>query len=176
MTMRTMAVALALGLVAPFAHAGDIRIETPWARPAIADRPTAAYMTIRNAGEAADRLVGATSPAFTRIELHETTMAEGVMRMAEVAGIEAPAGGAVDLAPGGLHLMLFGAEERLAEGDRIPFTLRFERAGEVAIEIDIRSRPPEGAPSGGATHHGGHDHGSQDHGGHGGHGDHSTSN
>lgn len=148
--MRRLLIATAMALVAAgaaFAHeyaAGPLRIAHPWTRPTAAGAPAAAgYMEIANTGRAADRLVLASTPHAARVEIHQSSMEGSVMRMnALPQGVEIPAGGAVSLSPGGLHLMLFGPRGAVAEGDRIPLTLVFAKAGKVTVELAAESRPP----------------------------------
>ena len=130
---------------------GGLTIDHPWARPTLPGRPSAAYAEIRNAGETPDRLVGAASPAFGAIELHATVRDGDVMRMERVEAIEVPAGGAVSLAPGGFHVMLFDPAEALADGAEFPLTLSFEAAGEVEVTVAV-----ETPAAGEADAHGGH--------------------
>jgi copper(I)-binding protein len=67
------------------------------------------------------------------------------MRMREVKGYEVPANGSFELKPGGAHLMLVDVRRPFREGDRIPLTLRFEKAGEIKTELVVsRSAPPSG--------------------------------
>lgn len=131
--------ALTAAATAAFAHDAAISVESAWTR---ATAPSAknggAYMTIRNTGPADDRLVAAASPAATRAELHAHTMTDGVMRMRPVAdGVAVPAGGAAELKPGGLHVMLLGLTAPLAEGATIPVTLTFEHAGAITVEVPV---------------------------------------
>lgn len=62
-------------------------------------------------------ITGASSDAFASVELHETQLVDGVSRMREVPSLQLPAGGEVELRPGGLHLMLMRPPTPLAEGD-----------------------------------------------------------
>jgi len=133
---------LAAGLLPMWARAqAPITIETPWTRAAGAGGQGAGFITIRNSG-AADRLLSATSPAAGRTELHTMIRDGDVMRMRQVEGIALPAGEAVTLAPGGLHIMLIGLTRPLAVGETVPITLVFERAGAVTVELAVR---PAGA-------------------------------
>ena len=117
---------------------GDLEIEKPWAR---ATPPGAAvgggYLTIRNKGAAGDRLVGVSSPASARVEMHEMAMEKDVMRMREVKGVDVPAKKSVEFRPGGFHLMLMELKAPLRQGDKVPVTLRFEKAGEVKTELVV---------------------------------------
>ena len=135
------------------ARVGALTIAHAWSRPGFPNRPAAAYMAISNTGSSADRLLSAASPAFEMIELHTVEMADGVMAMKMVEAIAVPGGETVDLAPGGFHLMLFGARTPFREGERFPVTLTFETAGTVEVRVRVRKR---GGDAGGHGDHAGH--------------------
>lgn len=120
---------------------GEVAIAHPWTRAVGASAPTAAgYMVLRNEGSAPDRLIAASTPRARAIEMHQMSMADGIMRMRPLPeGILLPPGEAVRLEPGGLHLMLVGPMGALAQGTRVPVTLRFERAGEVTVELAVEA-------------------------------------
>jgi copper(I)-binding protein len=125
-------------LVALLLAATPVKIEDPWTRATPPGAKVAAgYMKITSG--AADRLIGAASPAAARVELHVTTKQGDVMRMREVKAYDIPAGGSFALEPGGAHLMLVDLKAPLKEGARVPMTLRFERAGEVKTELAVRA-------------------------------------
>ena len=144
------AMALAIIVGAPLAAAahgyplGALTIGHPWSRPTSPGAPTAAgYLTITNTGTTPDRLLGGSTPAATRIEIHVTSMTGGIMRMRPVVGgLLAPAGQTVTLAPGGYHLMIVGPKHAFRIGDHIPATLRFEHAGEVKVEFYVEAAAP----------------------------------
>lgn len=121
------------------ARVGDLVVESPWARASIGrSRPGAAYLTIRNEGEAADTLVGIETPIAGMAEVHETTTSsEGVSRMAPAGPVEIPPGASVALAPGGLHAMLMQLKEPLVEGGSFPLTLTFAKAGSVEVRVPV---------------------------------------
>jgi copper(I)-binding protein len=131
--------------LAACAPAGSsIAIEGAWGRasPKVA-MAGAFYMTIRNTGAQADRLVSATSGACGTVELHESYQTpEGAMGMRPVAGgfVEIPAGGMVELKVGGLHIMCIDKKVDFKAGVKIPLTLKFEKAGEKTLEIEIRQQ------------------------------------
>ena len=82
----------------------------------------------------------AETPRATRVELHEMSITDGIMRMRPIAGgIALPAGGEVRLAPGGLHLMLIGPKGGFEQGVRVPTTLVFERAGRITVELAVEA-------------------------------------
>ncbi|WP_424812341.1 copper chaperone PCu(A)C [Roseococcus sp. YIM B11640] len=127
---------------------GPIRVETPWTRAAGQGMQGAGFMTLRNTGTEPDRLVSATTPAAQRVELH-TSLREGdVMRMRPVEDIPVPPGGSVSLAPGGLHMMLMGLTQRLEAGQSVPVTLRFARAGEVTVQLQVQAAGARGPMQG----------------------------
>jgi copper(I)-binding protein len=156
--LRAALLAGAAFIVSPaIAHdfrAGDLAIGHPWTRAVGANAPTAAgYLTIRNTGSTPDRLVGAETPRARAVELHEMTMTDGVMRMRPISGgIEIAPGAEVKLAPGGLHLMIQGPQGGFQQGEKIPVTLVFERAGRVAVELAVDAPGARG----GAQQHDGH--------------------
>jgi copper(I)-binding protein len=98
------------------------------------------FMTLQSA--AADRLLGGTTPVAERLELHTMTMEGDVMKMRQIERIDLPAGQRVELKPGGLHVMFIGLKQPLAVGAKVPVTLKFEKAGELKIEMTVTSRPP----------------------------------
>src|SRR5262245_30779477 len=116
----------------------QVRIEEPWTRATPPGAKIGAgYMTIKST--AADRLVGASSPAAAKVELHVTEKKGDVMRMRQVKAYDIPAGGSFELSPGGAHLMLVDLKAPLKEGGKVPMTLRFEKAGEVKVELQVRA-------------------------------------
>ncbi len=126
-----------LALVASPAMA-QITVSDAWTRATAPGAKIAAgYMTIRNAAPSADRLVAASSPAAQKVEPHVTVKDGDIYRMREVKGYDIPAGGSFELKPGGAHLMLVNVRAPLKEGDKVPLTLRFERAGEVRTELHV---------------------------------------
>ncbi len=156
MTYR-IALALVAALTAPaFARdvrKGSITVSQSWSR-ATSPRATvgAGFLTIRNSGAQADRLLSATSPRAARVEIHTMSMEGGVMRMRLlVDGIAIPAGGTATLSPGGNHIMLIGLKTPLKAGERVAATLRFARTGIVTVHFAIGG-PGDAAP---VAQHGG---------------------
>ena len=116
----------------------QVTIETAWSRAtAPGAKVGAGYFTIRNQSAAPDRLVGASSPAAARVETHVIEKQGEILRMREVKGYEVPAKGRFELKPGGPHLMLVDIKAPLKEGDRVPLTLKFEKAGEVGVQLRV---------------------------------------
>jgi len=132
-------VTVTLFLLASFPVLAQVKVDDAWARATPPGAKIAAgYLTIRNAG-GADRLVSATSPAAEKVETHTTVKDGDISRMREVKGYAVPAKGMVELTPGGSHLMLVNIKAPLKEGDKVPLVLRFEKAGEVKVELAVRA-------------------------------------
>jgi periplasmic copper chaperone A len=74
------------------------------------------------------------------VELHRMEMDGNVMRMREVDGIDVPAGQTVRLQSGGLHIMFVGLTQTLKNGATIPLTLRFEKGGEVKVNMKVMNQ------------------------------------
>jgi len=143
--LLTLAALIFVGITVWAAEAGPIEVSAAWARPTIGEnRVTAAYMTIANKGEAADRLNGARTPKAETVEIHETKMTSaGVMQMREVAdGLPIEAGAELVLAPGGTHFMLLGLEDALRAGEELVLTLDFANAGAVDVTVPVSANPP----------------------------------
>jgi hypothetical protein len=138
------------GAMASFA-VGDLVIESPWARESVT-RTGAAYLTVRNGGDADDRLIGVATEVADKAELHASVVQDGVMRMRPLEAVEVPAHGEAALEPGGIHVMLIGLKAPLEEGGTFALMLVFENAGEIEVMATI-----EDIAHGGAGHH--HDHG-----------------
>lgn len=120
------------------ARAGDMVIERPWARASIvANRPAAAYLTVRNQGTASDTIVSVRSPVAGRAEIHAITNDGGVMKMAPAGPIEIPAGSEQSLAPGGLHIMMTKLKAPLVKGETLEMTIVFEKAGDVTVQVPV---------------------------------------
>ncbi len=123
------------------AHAAsDLVITDPVSRATPAGAPTGiGYMTIANKGEVPDRLVSASSPLADHVEIHEMSVANGIMTMHPVpGGLAVPAHGSVTLKPGSYHLMLIGPKQPFKAGDTIPVTLTFEHAGSEQIGLSVK--------------------------------------
>ncbi|MEW9897735.1 copper chaperone PCu(A)C [Chitinivorax sp. PXF-14] len=136
-----MASCLALGSLAQ-AHqykAGDLGIDHPWARATVPGATTGAvYLQVRNTGKNADTLLSASGPELAdKVEVHSHVIDNGVAKMRPVPQVSLPAGEAVTFKPGGLHIMLMGLKAPLQQGQKLPLTLKFERAGEVKVEVKV---------------------------------------
>lgn len=126
---------------------GELLIDAPWSRALPPNTPAnAVYFTVRNNGLTGDRLVGAGTPNAAKAELHTHIRMGEVMRMQRIDSLAIPAGTEVQFAPSGNHVMLFDLKRPLAAGERFPLTLEFEKAGKIAIEVNVlRDAPtPEG--------------------------------
>ena len=146
--MRIPLLILAFFLALP--AQAQVAIEKPWLRAtAPGARVAGGYMTISNQG-AADKLVSVSSPAAARVEMHVHVNDNGVMKMREVPGYDVPAKGAFELKPGGAHLMFMEPKRPFKEGDKLPVTLKFEKAGEVRAEFEVGGMGATAAP---AEHH-----------------------
>lgn len=166
--LKALAAAVIMSLAASHSFAadvvkGDISIANSWTR-ATPPRAMAGggFAEITNSGTEDDRLVAASSPAAGRVELHEMSVADGVMVMREKdGGIAVPAGETVALKPGGLHIMFMELAGPFKQGDTVPVTLTFEKAGAVDVELSVEKI---GAKGMGSMAHGNMDHGKMGHG------------
>ncbi len=119
--------------------AGNICVEQAWARAMPPTSQTAAvYFSVVNKGDRADTLKSASTAAAGLVMMHRTTTSPGnIVRMEMVGGVNLAPGARVTFAPIGYHLMLEGLKERLTQGKMISVTLQFEKAGTLAIPVQI---------------------------------------
>lgn len=141
-----------LAACAAGAAQAQVQVEDPWVRGMVeAQKTTGAFMRLTSAQTL--KLVGASSPAAGVVEVHRTSMEGGVMRMRRVEALELPAGQAVELKPGGYHVMLMQVKTPLKAGQTVPITLEFEANGKresVTVQAPVRAL---GAPAHGHGKH-----------------------
>jgi copper(I)-binding protein len=122
-------------------QAGAISVKAAWSRatPEGAD-VAVGYFTITNNGDAPDRLVSANADFAGQTEMHQMTMANGVMRMRPVPeGVTIPAKGSVVFSPDSYHLMFMGLKGPFKEGETVAGSLTFEHAGKVEITFNVKA-------------------------------------
>ncbi len=98
-----------------------------------------AYMTLQNKGNADVIIEAAASPQFRRVELHETSLEDGVSRMRPVSSLSVPAGGEVQLMQGGVHLMLLEPRQDLQSGDTVSLEIQHNE-GLLIVDATLQSR------------------------------------
>jgi copper(I)-binding protein len=156
--VRSIAAAAALMLaVAPAIgqefKSGDITIEQPWSRATPKGAPVAGgYMVIHNAGKTTDRLTGGSFDFAGKVQIHEMTMQDGVMKMRPLpAGLEIPPGGTVTLDPNGYHVMFMDLKRQLTQGETVKGALDFEHAGPIEVEFKVGGMGDRGPGAAGNT-------------------------
>jgi len=118
------------------AGGGSLQVKDAWARPSLADGNSAAFFVIDNPG-ADDRLLSVSSDVAVAVEMHQTTMEDGVMQMNQQENVPVPKG-KTTFEPGGLHVMLIGLKNDLTVGDSFDITLNFETAGEQVLTVTVQ--------------------------------------
>lgn len=144
--MLKFAATLALILLALPAAAHDYTVGTIsighiWAAESTPQAKNGvAYVPLKNNGKEADVLKGADSPGAEKVEFHQTTIEDGVAKMRPLNGVALAPGEEVDLKPGGKHIMLIGLKKQLLDGEKLPITLHFEKAGDITVEAHIQKK------------------------------------
>jgi len=147
--MKHLSTTLALLLATTLAHA-QTTVAEPWVRGTVAQQK-ASGMFARITSAQGGRLVSASSPVAGVVEIHEMAMSGDVMRMRALPnGLDLPAGKAVELKPGGFHIMLMDLKQQLKAGDTVPVTLVIESADKkretVEIKAPVKAMNPTAAP------------------------------
>lgn len=128
---------LASALLAGAAQA-QVSVNDAWVRATVpTQKATGAFMRLQAAQDS--KLVSATSSAARSVEVHEMSMQNDVMKMRQVPFVALPAGKAVELKPGGYHLMLLDLNKQVKDGDTVPLTLVFEGKGGRRQSVDIQA-------------------------------------
>ncbi|MBR0789103.1 copper chaperone PCu(A)C [Bradyrhizobium manausense] len=146
------AVVIATPVRADDVKAGDLVISQAWSRATPGGAKVAGgFLTIENKGSAPDKLVAVSAEIAGKAEVHEMTMVNGVMKMRPLdKGLVIEPGKTVKLAPGGNHLMLQDLKGPFKEGEKVPVTLQFEKAGKVSVSLDVQGVGAQ-APGGGGA-------------------------
>jgi hypothetical protein len=138
--------------------ASKLTVKDAWARPTIAMEgmgdatpaaddhsgmqmdgvTSAAYMMIENAG-GGDKLLSVSGDVAAMIQVHQTKESNGMMMMEEAKdGVDVPANGALELKPGGYHVMLMNVKNQLKPGDTFKLTLKFSSGAEIPVDVTVR--------------------------------------
>ena len=129
---------IAAALLAALAAQAQTSVKDAWVRGTVAgQKATGLFGQITSAS--GGKLVAASSPAAGMVEVHEMAMDGNVMKMRAVPGLELPAGRAVELKPGGYHLMLLDLKQELKPGETVPITLVIESAGGKRENVEIKA-------------------------------------
>lgn len=138
---------LALASSGAAAAPGDMQIDHAWCNETPRGASVGAcYVTIRNVGAVADRLVAVSSTIADHVEVHEMNMTDGIMKMRPLThGVDIPGKAVVDFHERGYHIMLLDLKTPLAAGKTVEGALTFERIGSIPVAFQIESlRAPRG--------------------------------
>ncbi len=128
---------------------GDLVVVSPWTRATPGGAKIAGgYLKVTNNGKSPDRLVSAASAGADRVEIHEMSMTEGVMKMRPLTdGLIIKPGETVELKPGGFHMMFMDIKQPLRQGDTLKATLQFEKAGTLDVSFSVNALGATGEPA-----------------------------
>jgi copper(I)-binding protein len=138
MRLPAAIVLLFLSLLSTAMAGSAVHVEAPWIREA---PPTstvlAAYMVLKNEGEAPLTITRIDSPDFRNSQIHRTVVEDGIAKMLPVEKLQLPVHGSVTLEPGGLHLMLLDPQRRLLEGDTVMLVIHAENGESITIQVPV---------------------------------------
>ncbi len=140
--------------LASLAASAQVTVSEPWVRATVPQqKATGAFMKLQSTQDA--KLISAKSPAAGIVEVHEMAMDGGVMKMRAIEGLALPMGKAVDLKPGGYHVMLMDLKSQVKEGDAVPLTLTFETKDGKRQTLEVKA-PARTMSAPAQSPHGGH--------------------
>ena len=150
-SLRALCAATVLAGAGVSAWAQTVDIQGAWARGTVqGQKATGAFMVFT--AKESTRLVGAASPVAGVVEVHEMAMEGDVMKMRAIPGLDLPAGKAVELKPGGYHVMLMDLKMPLQKDTTIPVTLMFKNAKGVETKSELKVPVSMAAPGGMGEH------------------------
>lgn len=158
--LKTTATAILLALGAgAWAQSAAVDVQGAWARATVqGQKATGAFMKLTAKDNA--KLVSASSPAAGVVEIHEMKMDGSIMKMRAIPSLDLPAGKAVELKPGGYHVMLMDLKAPLQKETTVPLTLvvKDDKGVESKVELNVpvSLKPPVGGM--GQQHGHGHSH------------------
>jgi copper(I)-binding protein len=138
-TRLILAAFLLCNVTLGFSDSNQVEFEGAWIKqlpPVVPMR--AGYVAISNESKTSVSIVAAQSDAFELVEMHETLMADGMMKMVQRESIELPARSKVELKPGGAHLMLITPKRNLAVGDKVAIEVSFDDNTTRKVEFEVR--------------------------------------
>lgn len=127
----------------PVARAGgdQVAIKNAWIRATDAKaKANAGYLTFVNDSGQALTVERIDCAAFDKVEMHEMSMVDGMMKMSELEALIVPAGGQVKFSPGGKHLMLIGPRKHQRSGDSVKLVLNFANGSEQTVWLGVEDR------------------------------------
>lgn len=141
--MKQLSIVATLALIVAAVPAwAQVSVSQAWVRGTVqGQKATGAFMQIKSTDSAT--LVAAQSPVAGVVEIHEMKMENNVMKMRAIPKLELPAGQAVDLKPGGYHVMLMDLKQSLKKGDTVPITLKFQGKDGKTQEVEVRAEVRE---------------------------------
>lgn len=151
--MNKLFSAAALMAAMAFPVCAQVQVDNPWVRATVPQqKSTGAFMRLTSHADA--RVVSVSSPAAAVVEIHEMKMANDIMKMRAVEALDLPAGQAVELKPGGYHVMLIDLKAQVKEGDMVPLALVVESKDGKRETIEVHAvAQPLNQPQGQAMQH-----------------------
>jgi periplasmic copper chaperone A len=138
MKTHTLILSTAALLFATANTQAQTAVKDPWVRGTVAQQK-ATGMFAQITSPAGGKLVSASSPVAGVVEIHEMSMEGSVMKMRAIPGLDLPAGKAVDLKPGGYHVMLLDLKQELKAGDTVAVTLVIEGADKKRETVEVKA-------------------------------------
>ena len=139
-------------LIVTLAASAQTTVKDPWVRSTVPQQ-MATGMFGQITSVKGGKLVSASSPVAGVVEVHEMAMDGNVMKMRAVPALDLPAGKAVELKPGGYHVMLMDLKRSLKAGDVVPVTLVVEGADKKRETLEVKAQVRAlGSPAGEPKH------------------------
>lgn len=126
-------------LLIPALASAELKVSDAWIKHLPASVPVrAGYLTLYNPSSRPVVIESVHSEAFASIEIHATLEQDGLMQMQHLPRLTVDANSSVQLAPGGLHLMMMGPVAAFAPGDLIAITIKFVDGAGQSLDMIVK--------------------------------------
>jgi periplasmic copper chaperone A len=139
MRLLSVIILAVAGVATPPPMSRQVTIAGAWFRALPARLPAGGYFELRNTGRWPAKLTGAQSPACGMLMLHKSERRSGMETMSDVSAVDIPAGGALNFAPGGYHLMCMDPGPVMKPGASVAVTLKFSDGSITTVKFVVKS-------------------------------------
>ncbi|MBP6018436.1 MAG: copper chaperone PCu(A)C [Burkholderiaceae bacterium] len=117
----------------------DLTVSSCWIRSLPLPAPSAGYFVAKNSGANAVKLVGAASPSYGMVMLHQTTNHDGLSKMSMADAIDIPAGSELEFKPGGYHAMLEKPQADIPVGSTVMMDFMLDNGQKASAQCEVKS-------------------------------------
>ena len=121
----------------------ELEVKNAWIRTAPPNSEKfSGYLKLKNTSSDEIIINNLKSNAFEKIEIHSSSIENGISLMKKIDGLKVPIHSEFNLEPGNYHLMLMKLSKTLKVGEEIEFMLHFKHSGMVKVIAPVKEGKP----------------------------------